>query len=68
MSCLVAALFAVTIDGLGVNNALLFEAGLLVDGGMVDVGKLADGAELVDGTELVVVVVINNFSWPAVTI
>jgi hypothetical protein len=35
---------------------------------MVDVGKLADGAELVDGTELVVVVVINNFSWPAVTI
>jgi hypothetical protein len=58
-----------------VDAALLFEAGLLVDRGMIDVGKLADGIELVDSvalvdrTELVVVVVtINNFSWPAVTV
>jgi hypothetical protein len=43
-----------------VDTALLFEVGLLVGGGIVNIRKLADSAGLV-----VVVVAINNFSWPA---
>jgi hypothetical protein len=82
VSCLIAALLAVGSTRLGVNpvvgatlvadTALLFDAG---KGGMVDVRRLADGVDLVDSAELVggaelvvVVVTINNFSWPAVTV
>jgi hypothetical protein len=53
VSCLIAALFALGNNRLGVNvvvgarlvadTALLFDAGLLVEGGVVDVRKLADG-------------------------
>ena len=59
------------------GTVLLFEATFVVKGGLVGVGKLTelvdsaelfDGAEVADEEEAVVVVVTNNFSWPAVTV
>ena len=74
MSCLIIALLTVGIARLGYNPVvgaivLLFEVALLVGGRIGDVGKLVEGAELVGDIELVVVVVtMDNFSWPAVTV
>ena len=74
VSCLIIALLTVGIARLGYNPVvgaivLLFEVALLVGGRIGDVGKLGEGAELVGDIELVVVVVtMDNFSWPAVTV